>query len=418
MNFSTLRNLTILEGKVSIIARGAEILWKKSPNYIELEYIESTGTQWIDTGLRGKNGYDFEYKVNFTSLSASTATGIGGCWESGKSFYLGMVRTNHKLSYHYNGTTAPIEVQTVTANTDYTVSGHMHSGSQYFVVNGTKSTERTLSGSFTSTINVWLFGLNSSSPLYSHMKMYYCKIYDNGVLVRDFIPVLDANGVACLYDKVTEQCFYNRGTGNFLYGEKPTAPYKTELEYLEGTGTQYIDTGKYAPLNTDIEVKFQLNATTQSASNNGAIFGGRNNTTSNTCTLFYLASTNPQYFRFDRTGQVIVATNQQMTIDTNSVYVFSYTGNQTIKTTNLTTGQEEVRQVNNPSSFTTNPISLFAVGGGTFLKGRIYEWKYWEDGVLVQHLIPVLDWDDHPCMYDKVSGELFYNQGTGEFIYA
>lgn len=30
---------------------------------------------------------------------------------------------------------------------------------------------------------------------------------------------------------------------------------------------------------------------------------------------------------------------------------------------------------------------------------------------------PVLDWSDHLCMYDKVSGELFYNAGTGEFVH-
>jgi hypothetical protein len=36
---------------------------------------------------------------------------------------------------------------------------------------------------------------------------------------------------------------------------------------------------------------------------------------------------------------------------------------------------------------------------------------------LVADFIPVLDLNDTPCMYDKVSGELFYNKGTGEFLY-
>ena len=38
-------------------------------------------------------------------------------------------------------------------------------------------------------------------------------------LTRDFIPVLDLDGVPCMYDQVTKQMFYNSGTGNFLYGE-------------------------------------------------------------------------------------------------------------------------------------------------------------------------------------------------------
>jgi hypothetical protein len=46
--------------------------------------------------------------------------------------------------------------------------------------------------------------------------------YEEGTLTRDFVPVLDADGVPCLYDKVTCQCFYNLGTGTFGYKIKAT----------------------------------------------------------------------------------------------------------------------------------------------------------------------------------------------------
>ena len=51
-------------------------------------------------------------------------------------------------------------------------------------------------------------------------RYYACKLWNGDVLVRDFIPVLDNNNVPCLYDKVTNEFFYNQGTGQFLYGEK------------------------------------------------------------------------------------------------------------------------------------------------------------------------------------------------------
>lgn len=172
-----------------------------------VEYLESNGTQYIDTGLKGKNGYNFDYKVNFTSLSSTNATGVGGLWEKSKSLYLGMIRTNYKFSYHYQDTNSPVEVQTVSVDTDYVVSGHLYSGSQYVVINGDKSPVKSLSGNFTSTINMWLFGLNSSSPLYSYMKMYYCKVYDNGTLVRDFVPVIAPDKKACMFDKVSKGLF-------------------------------------------------------------------------------------------------------------------------------------------------------------------------------------------------------------------
>ena len=191
--------------------------------------------------------------------------------------------------------------------------------------------------------------------------------------------------------------------------------YKKELSYLESTGTQYIDTGKFAPLNTDIYVRFQINDTTQSASNNGAIFGGRSAQTSNTCTLFYLASTNPQYFRFDRSSQITIGKPDQININNQLIYEFSYINNiATLK--NSTENQEISTNIATPSTFTTNSLSLFAVSGGTVFKGKIFEWKYWENGTLLQHFIPVLDWNNIPCMYDKVTDKLFYNQGTGNFI--
>ena len=51
------------------------------------------------------------------------------------------------------------------------------------------------------------------------MKLFSCQIYDNGTLIRDYLPCLDKDGVACLYDKVSETYFYNQGTGEFIAGE-------------------------------------------------------------------------------------------------------------------------------------------------------------------------------------------------------
>ena len=44
-------------------------------------------------------------------------------------------------------------------------------------------------------------------------------MYDGDTLIRDFIPILDENDVAYLYDKVEKKCYYNAGTGTFSYGE-------------------------------------------------------------------------------------------------------------------------------------------------------------------------------------------------------
>jgi len=47
---------------------------------------------------------------------------------------------------------------------------------------------------------------------------------------------------------------------------------------------------------------------------------------------------------------------------------------------------------------------------------KVWSYKHYRNGILIRDFIPVLDKDDVACMYDKVSGEFFYNKGTGQFI--
>lgn len=192
----------------------------------------------------------------------------------------------------------------------------------------------------------------------------------------------------------------------------------TEVEYLEATGTQYINTGLLSTRNSTVDVVFDFTSMASGTAENCAIFGGRNSTTSTTFTFFKLASGNPQYLRFDYNGQTTVATANNMTWNTDSVYRFTYNGTHT-NVTNLMTGESVSAALSPASSFTTTPITLFAVNTnnsvGTFMKGRIYKYKY-SDGVTTIDLIPVLDYNNRPAMYDKISGQFFYNQGTDEFI--
>ena len=45
--------------------------------------------------------------------------------------------------------------------------------------------------------------------------MYYLKIYESNVLVRDFVPALDNNNVVCLYERIEDKFYYNLGSGTF-----------------------------------------------------------------------------------------------------------------------------------------------------------------------------------------------------------
>ena len=49
-------------------------------------------------------------------------------------------------------------------------------------------------------------------------KLYFFQIYNNNTLIRDYIPVIDQTNRPCLFDKVEKKCYYNQGSGEFLYG--------------------------------------------------------------------------------------------------------------------------------------------------------------------------------------------------------
>lgn len=49
-------------------------------------------------------------------------------------------------------------------------------------------------------------------------KMYYFKLYNDGILVRDMVPCKDMKGIVCMYDRVENKFYYNSGSGSFTAG--------------------------------------------------------------------------------------------------------------------------------------------------------------------------------------------------------
>ena len=60
---------------------------------------------------------------------------------------------------------------------------------------------------------------------------------------------------------------------------------------------------------------------------------------------------------------------------------------------------------------------LFKADEQSGLVGMIYSCSISKNGKKLRSYIPVLDSSGRPAMYDEVSGQFFYNQGTGEFTW-
>jgi hypothetical protein len=63
---------------------------------------------------------------------------------------------------------------------------------------------------------------NGNFSASSVIRLFTAKITQGATVIHDLVPVLDDTGTPCMYDKVSKQCFYNKGTGSFGYRIKRT----------------------------------------------------------------------------------------------------------------------------------------------------------------------------------------------------
>lgn len=171
----------------------------------QVEYLESSGTQYIDTGLVATNNT----KISITF----ERQGIDGCLIATDTAWCntGFGIWSHAGEY---GNTCITSIS-LSDNIKHTVVNDKGK----FYIDGSLYTTLT-ANTFSTAQNLYLFALNRAGSIIENYtgKFYSCQIYDNDVLVRDFVPAIDGSGKACLYDKVTQAFFYNGGSGTFAHG--------------------------------------------------------------------------------------------------------------------------------------------------------------------------------------------------------
>lgn len=97
--------------------------------------------------------------------------------------------------------------------------------------------------------NIFLFALNNSldntASNFGVVRIYSLKIYENDELIKEFIPVLDADGEPCFYEKVSKTFFYNKGQGKFDFKAMDKVQVINELNNISLSNTNITDEGYY-----------------------------------------------------------------------------------------------------------------------------------------------------------------------------
>ena len=207
--------------------------------YTELEYIQSSGTQYIDTGF--KPNQDTRVVTKFDMIQTDTAW--RKLWGSGSGSYnldfaLWNDGTTKLQSYYGTKTNSAVPITSMSLNVDANKNIWEYSG----------ETITFDKNNFTCAYSMYIFNVNkdnSSAYLPGMMKLYFFKIYNNEVLVRDFIPCKNPSGAIGLYDTVNNQFYQNVGSGTFIAGpeipsiEDKGGPFWRFMGHQQAQATSY-----------------------------------------------------------------------------------------------------------------------------------------------------------------------------------
>lgn len=212
----------ILEGNIS---------QKEVPNeYQSVEYIETNtnyNNQYIDTGITGSNTVEIDITFNTQNNFSATVGQYGAILGS----RIGSKKQEYQLNTFSQGTSTNgifrINNTEINAQLDRDRKINIKiKNSKYYVDNIEKSTLSTQTV-FDNNKNIYLFALNNNGTSSQHgtLKIYDCKIWKDGVLVRNYIPCYrKSDMVVGLYDLVNDVFYENQGNGNFNYGNNTNLP--------------------------------------------------------------------------------------------------------------------------------------------------------------------------------------------------
>ena len=374
-----------------------------------IEYLESTGIQYIDTEFYPNQDTSIEFIASQTESSENiNMIAWFGSRNKTSDRQYGMWQFNSNFKTFYNTEAIFNDEINIEPNIKYTIYQNKNetyvNGSKYITVS---------KANFTSPSTLTLFGMktfeagnnngaDSVDVRTSKLKLYFCKIWDNETLIRDFIPVKDFNGIDCLYDKQSQKFYYLKD--NF-----------EEIEYIKSTGTQYIDTGFYPNQDTSIEF---IASQTESSENINMIawFGSRNKTSDRQYGMWQF---NSNFKTFYNTEAIF---NDEINIEPNIKYTIYQNKNET-----YVNGSKYITvskaNFTSPSTLTLFGMKTFEAGNNNGAdsvdvrtsKLKLYFCKIWDNETLIRDFIPVKNSTGVAGLYDKVNKKIYYNAGSGNF---
>lgn len=370
------------------IERGKKPEAQLPDGYTELQYLESSGTQWIDTGVKPDQTYALKIKFQ-TEQSSSGGIAVSdanwqsngfGIWCNAAAFGNGTMQTTE-----WHGTT-PIEIEL---------------SQQGLFVNG-NLTWTPDTATFTVPANMTLFSLNRNGSIAEKLtgKIYFAQLFKAGKPVRNFIPCTNPSGIPGLYDLVDGKFYGNSGTGVFLAGPpKETLPEGfAQVEYIQSDGSQFFDTGIVPDANTRVVMDFQLMT---AGSTNQCLFG----------------VVGQFSFRWYGSGSAFRSNGSN---NVNFPTSISATDRHIVDKTAIKTTPDRDFSVTTTAGNCTLPLYLLAQkassGATNYAKAKLFRCQIFNGDAFARAFVPCKDPTGAVGLYDLVGQKFYGNAGTGVFL--
>ena len=366
-------------------------------DYNVVEYIESTGTQYIDTGLTMEKSTTMRMEISAQLTSNGNWAGVNGYMQHQASLGGG---NKGLFVVDYNGNTHIENVyfnDVLKYNQDWTSA---YSGAKNKVaVIGMDNAE-----------NAWW--TNISANKYAQIgKWYYIKVYRSGTLVRDYVPcVRNSDGIAGLYDKVENKFYTNSGTGSFGSGATTgdVVEEYQRVEHLDFTGSQYINTGIIPTANTKVETTFKT------STNSRWLFGSRTSTSATNIYAVYFNSATLLWYQIRTSGDAKSVDNYF-----NKISYLTTTRSEFILNGKTTSGFGTDALGSSTWPMYIGSVNTAGKADGTsgrHFVGELYSFKIWDGTTLVRDFVPVVRSRDGVAgLFDLVENKFYTNIGSGSF---
>jgi hypothetical protein len=206
-----------------IAARNAAWGGKRKPYDAEVEYLESTGTQWIDTGVMP----DYTLTATFDVEVLPTTTLIrfsGSRVRENPSFMFSLSNTAGLINDYGSGRDGNRLILGSFNPSNHIGHLSLEFGNRY--IKNLSTGQTIISGSTVGPTSaglpprpmlLWALQDNTVVLDGSIGRIFSVRYFKQNSLVRDFIPVRKDN-VGYMYDKVSSKLFGNAGTGKFVLG--------------------------------------------------------------------------------------------------------------------------------------------------------------------------------------------------------